>query len=106
MNRYKQSVIQSESLEKLLTEYPQGTFTQWVADNVDHNVATLSGEGTFHVMGIILLFQHLKIRHILSESHMISRQQRIKVSELIKFIDKGVSIIQYLSPPESRARKQ
>ena len=34
MNRYKQSVIQSESLENLFTEYPQGTFTQWVADNI------------------------------------------------------------------------
>jgi len=34
VNRYKQSVIQSESLENLLTEYPQGTFTQWVADNI------------------------------------------------------------------------
>ena len=38
VNRYKQSVIQNESLENLLTEYPQGTFTQWVADNVDHNI--------------------------------------------------------------------
>lgn len=27
VNRYKQSVIQSENLENLLTEYPQGTFT-------------------------------------------------------------------------------
>ena len=41
VNRYKQSVIQSESLEGLLTEYFPGTFTQWVADNVVHNVATL-----------------------------------------------------------------
>jgi len=28
-------------------------FTQWVADNIDHNVATLDGLGTFHGMGII-----------------------------------------------------
>ncbi len=38
VNRYKQSVIQSESLDNLLTMYYPGTFTQWVADNVDHNV--------------------------------------------------------------------
>ena len=50
--RYKQSVIQSETLENLLTEYPPDTFTQWAADNVDHNVATLDGQGTFHGMGI------------------------------------------------------
>ena len=43
VNRYKQSVIQSENLDSLLAEYFPGTFTQWVADNVDHNVATLDG---------------------------------------------------------------
>ena len=32
--RYKQSAIQSETLENLLSEYIPGTFTQWVADNV------------------------------------------------------------------------
>ena len=41
VNRYKQSVIQSESLDIMLAEYFPGTFTQWVADNVDHNVASL-----------------------------------------------------------------
>ena len=53
VTRFKQSVIQSESFENLITEYFPGTFTQWVADNVDHNVATLDGQGTFHGMGII-----------------------------------------------------
>jgi len=38
--RYKQSVIQSDSL---IVEYLLGAFTQWVADNVDHNLATLDG---------------------------------------------------------------
>ena len=28
-------------------------FTQWVADNVDHNICTLTGKCTFHGMGII-----------------------------------------------------
>ena len=92
MNRYKQSVIQSESLEKLLTEYPQGTFTQWVTDNVDHNIATLSGEGTFHGMGIIAVSTSKDKTHLVKKSRVISRQQRIKVSELVN--DKGVSIIQ------------
>ena len=44
VTRFKQSVIQSESFENLITEYFPGTFTQWVADNVDHNVATLDGQ--------------------------------------------------------------
>ena len=50
VNRYKQSVIQTESLDNLLTEYFPGTFTQWVADNVDHNVATLDGIGSLQYM--------------------------------------------------------
>ena len=48
---FKHSVISHEegSVETLL----QGTFTQWVADNVDHNICTLDGKDTFHGMGII-----------------------------------------------------
>ena len=30
-----------------------GGFVQYVADNVDHNLCTLDGEGIFHGMGII-----------------------------------------------------
>ena len=97
VDRYKQSVIQSESLENLLTEYPQGTFTQWVADNVDHNVATLSGEGTFHGMRIIAVSTSKDKMHFVITSHIISRQ-RLKVSEFLN--DKGISITHYVSPPE------
>ena len=28
-------------------------FAQWPADNVDHNIITLTGKGTLHGMGII-----------------------------------------------------
>ena len=31
----------------------QGSFIQYVAHNVDHNLYTLDGHGTFHGMGII-----------------------------------------------------
>ncbi len=55
VTRYRQSVIQSETPETLLSEYKSGTFTQWVADNVDHNTITLDGQGTFHGVGIIAI---------------------------------------------------
>ena len=48
--RFKQSAI--EAIDK--GENQEGTkdgFRQWVADNVDHNIATLTGKGTFHGMG-------------------------------------------------------
>ena len=50
--RYKQSVLQSKSC---LTNISKGMFTQWVADNVDHNMATFDGKGSFHGMGIIAI---------------------------------------------------
>lgn len=31
----------------------QNTVTKYVADNVDHNLCTLDGKGTFHGMGMI-----------------------------------------------------
>ena len=31
------------------------TFTQWVADNVDHNLRTLDGTGTFYGMNIVII---------------------------------------------------
>ena len=30
-------------------------FKQWVADNVDHNIATLTSRVTFHGMGIVCM---------------------------------------------------
>ena len=49
--RFKQSVTRCETLDK-----PQAFpnfFTQFSADNVDHDVCTLDGSGTLHAMGII-----------------------------------------------------
>ena len=94
VNRYRQSVIQSESLDNLLTEYVPGTFTQWVADNVDHNVATLDGSGSLHGMGIIAISTPKDNVPLITKPRVIRRQQRIKVSELLK--DKAVPILQYV----------
>ena len=51
ITRFKQSVMANDdsSTEVVL----DGSFTQWVADNIDHNICTLDGENTFHGMGII-----------------------------------------------------
>lgn len=98
VTRYKQSVIQSESLENLLSEYFPGTFTQWVADNVDHNVDTLDGQGTFHGMGIIAVSSPRDNRPLVSRSRVINRQPRMKPEELVK--DKGVQIFRYINEQE------
>ena len=55
MIRHKQSVVRQQNLDSF-AKYPfPGHCTQWVGDNVDHNIKTQNGEGTFHGMGIISL---------------------------------------------------
>ena len=84
VNRYKQSVIQSENLENLLAEYLPGAFTQWVADNVNHNVASLDGTGSLHGMGIIAVSTPKDNAPLTAKSRVINRQPRVKVDELLK----------------------
>jgi len=52
IRRFKFSLM-STSNELQTVNKPSDTFTQFVADNFDHNVRTLDGLGTFHGMGII-----------------------------------------------------
>ena len=52
--RFKQSAVENAAnTDEEEVQGRQGAFVQWVADNVDHNIATLTGKGTFHGMGII-----------------------------------------------------
>ena len=52
VTRYKQSVMENDSYNIEVSKLA-GSFTQWSADNVDHNVRTLDGKGSLHGMGII-----------------------------------------------------
>ena len=65
-------------------------FTQWVANNVDHNINTLTGKGTFHGMGIISVTQTEKI----TSDKLVTRIQKRKTSEVIK--NKGIKIQSFL----------
>jgi hypothetical protein len=51
VSRYKQCIIQCESVD-MPDSFPD-SFTQFAADNVDHDVCTLDGLNTLHAMGII-----------------------------------------------------
>ena len=53
VNRFKQSAMASEDATQARVTLPPGTFSQHVADNVDHNLCTLDGKNTFHGMGVI-----------------------------------------------------
>ena len=53
VTRFKQSAVIEEDTSSILHSIPCGTFTQFVGDNVDHNICTLDGKRTFHGMGIL-----------------------------------------------------
>ena len=59
MIRYKQSVLQATNTDSHMQSFPTA-FTQWIADNVDHNVLTLGGLGTFQGMGVIAVSTRLE----------------------------------------------
>ena len=99
--RYKQSVIQSENQDNLLTEYLPGNFTQWVADNVDHNIMTLDGQGSFHGMGVIAISTPNTETSLTTKLQAVKRLQCIKVNQLVK--DKGVQISSYFNSSKSLA---
>ena len=51
VDRYKQSASENENTNDLINTYMPGSFTQWIADNVDHNPMTIDGKGSLHAMG-------------------------------------------------------
>ena len=51
--RFKHSVLKMEPIIETVGTNEPGLFTQFVADNFDHNIRTLDGHGSFHGMGII-----------------------------------------------------
>ena len=53
IRRFKFSVMSNDEPESDHETRPSIPFTQFVADNFDHNVRTLDGLGTFHGMGVI-----------------------------------------------------
>ena len=54
VTRYKQSVVNNESINDFIKSNLSGSFSQWSADNVDHNVCTIDGKGTLHGMGLVV----------------------------------------------------
>ena len=51
VQRYERSAAVAHGTQT--TTYSEENFIQFIADNVDHNIVTLDGTGTFHGMGII-----------------------------------------------------
>ena len=91
VKRYNQSILLSDQSTK---EYQNINFAQMSADNVDHNIATLTGYRTFHGMGIIETVTPGEIK-----PNAISRlKDRKLINEVINNCGK-VPIVQYRLGP-------
>ena len=55
--RFKQSAVDHQHDSNQVTN-ENNSLVQWVGDNVDHNLATLTGKGTFHCMRVISINSH------------------------------------------------
>jgi len=92
LKRYNQSVIHCGNLDA--PESSATCFTQWAANNVDHNVNTLEGKGTFHGMGIISLSITLnKISSGHFTESQVPRLQRMNADKVIT--NQGIDIEHY-----------
>ncbi|KAG1656137.1 Solute carrier family 35 member G1 [Nymphon striatum] len=92
VTRFKQSAMATEEASQISTKFPPGTFTQYVADNVDHNLCTLDGKDTFHGMGIIISSTNKS--RLQRQSQTIKREFLKPVSQVTK--DKGIPLVQYI----------
>ena len=82
---FKQSAITSS--RETQAEECQNNFTQWIADNVDHNSCKLTGKDKFHGTGIISAS--------LKPTRSTSVIRRLKHKEFSEFTESNVPIILY-----------
>jgi len=85
VNRFKQSVTQSA--DGNLPDGGTDVFTQWSADNVDHNIITLDGQGTFHGMGLISMSVRNSVADVVPyggfSDKPIKRLPRVSVDKIV-----------------------
>ena len=80
--RFKQSVVLDEKVDDFITTSFPGHFTQWVGDNVDHNLASLDGRNSFHGMGLIVMLTPCSLERR-QTTKKILRLKKVKPSELV-----------------------
>jgi len=77
------------------------TFVQWSADNVDHNIVTLTGKGTFHGMGIISMSDNCsstktvkRLKYTLKSSEF-GNLHDIRIHQYLRSSTKGLAALKY-----------
>lgn len=81
VTRYKQSVMENDSYDSEFSKLA-GSFSQWSADNVDHNVRTLDGKGSLHGMGIVYSTTNKFLSSDVIKEQSVRRNKMAKVTDL------------------------
>ena len=92
VTRFKLSVMVMEDATHTGVVLPQGTFSQNIPDNEDHNLCTLDRKNTFHGMGIIQ--GSTNNNGLLHEEKVIKRIDLQRVASVSK--NKGITIEKYI----------
>ena len=83
VKRFKQACVINKSIDEQIQRLSSDTsFTQFIADNVDHNIVILDGKGSFHGMGIIASTVSSR-DHIIEEIKVKRPQKSLKADEII-----------------------
>ena len=91
VNRFRQAVVQSESIEQLLPETFPASFSKWMAVNMDHNLASIDGGGSFRGMGVMVTSTPTKNSTVrVACQNAIKRIKTVRSKELIA--NKGIPI--------------
>ena len=99
VNRFKKSVVANKAIgNSVINAYPK-VFTQFVGDNVYHNIRTLDGSGTFHGKGIMAISTPFPGNSVLKECDKISRGKDVTSEVLVN--NKGIAIHNYVHPVKS-----
>ena len=92
--KFKQEVVANQNMDDVIKDTSSSeTFTQWAADNVDHNLRTLDGTGTFHGMGIIAISSSTS-KMSPSVPKIMSRSSIMKSSKEV-IPGKGIPVLWY-----------
>ena len=90
VNCFRQAIVQNESIEQLLPETFPESLSQWVADNVDHNLASIDGCGSFHGMGVMVILTPTKNNTGRVASQNAIKKKTVRSKKLIA--NKGIPI--------------
>ena len=89
---YKQSVIQARRVEETIPKIDNG-FTEFVADNANHQTATLDGKNVFNGMGTIAITKRKHDNNTAPDLPPVLRKKRIPVDELTR--DIGMKVVPF-----------